>query len=106
MNEDDLDLRLTQALETAPEVAIPVGFAARMAAMAPAAPADVAARFESPRFALWAVRAALGLLVVTMLFFATRAMGRSVVPLTVEIALAAEFALLTVWISLRPGLTR
>jgi len=106
MNDRDLDLKLTQALEAAPEVAIPPGFAARMAAMAPAAPASAVPRFAAPRFAMWSVRAALALLLVTMVFFAPRAVGSSVVPLTLEMALAAEFVLLTVWISLRPGLTR
>jgi len=115
MTEHDLDLRLTQALETPPEISIPSDFASRVAATLPAArfaapryvaPGFVVARFVAPRFAMWAARAALGLLVLTMLFFAPRAVGRSVVPLTLETTFAAEFVLLSVWISLRPGLTR
>jgi hypothetical protein len=106
MTDRELDLKLTQALETPPQLSIPPGFAARMAALAPAAASVAPAGVSAPRFAMWAVRVSLAILLLTMLFFAPRAVGSSVVPLTLEIALAAEFALLSLWISLRPGLTR
>jgi len=98
---DNLEARLIRALETPPPILIPTGFAARVAHSASAIPTP-AESWVSPRFGVWAVRGALALLILAMLLFAPSAITRSVVPLTLEFILTAEFVALTVWISLRP----
>ena len=104
---DPLDAALTRALQAAPHVSLPDDFAQRVLAQLPATPP---ARRPLPAFlpATPSIgrRAAFGaliLLLITMLAFALPASSANpLVRLSVEGAATAEFALLTVWLSLRP----
>jgi hypothetical protein len=100
-----LEARLIRALETPPQLAIPDGFAVRVAALgrmqtpafAPAWPV----RFGSHRVGSLVMRGALAILILAMLLFAPWAGHRSVVASTLEYAFAFEFVALTVWMCLR-----
>jgi hypothetical protein len=95
--EVELEARLVRALEAAPRVEIPAGFAQRVGAMAAAESRAVPA----PRFGVWALRGAFALLMVAMLCFAPWATTGSAMPMTLEYLLAAEFVGLACWLSLR-----
>jgi hypothetical protein len=91
---DTLELRLTRALDNKPEVAIPAGFAARIAS-------QVAERSEvavvPARFGLLAARIGMVLLFLALLALAMRAPGHSVLTVTMEWVLCAELAGIAVW---------
>ena len=103
---DAMENRLVRALEATPAVAIPEGFAARLAGKVPTG--AMAARQAVPvttqvgvRMA-WAVAAAL---LVAMFVLAPWAVGIGTLR-WVESSVEMEFVALTVWLSLRPLLRR
>jgi hypothetical protein len=101
---DGLSERLTAALEAAPEVRIPDGFAVRTAALARQLyPAAANARPLRPRFSLLAARLVLAILAVAMLVCAGAAQKPSVPLFASEALLALEFVALITWLSLRAG---
>ncbi len=106
-NADEiLDRRLTAALEAAPAVAISDDFALRVMQQLPARPALSQARFvTSPGIGRRVAFAAIFVLLAAMLAVGLRASG-SIALTAVEWSFAAEFILLTVWMSLRPKALR
>jgi hypothetical protein len=101
---DELGRRLTRALEAAPAVLIPEGFAARTAAAAATHLTDIPAL--TSRFGALATQFAFAVLIVAMLVFAPWASTRSIVPVLLEILLALEFVALSTWLSLRQQVAR
>ena len=105
-----LEARITRALEAAPQIDIPAGFAARVAARAPrAAESDRmpwGIPISTPRVGIWAVRVALAVLLVAMFVFAPQALSHRALPLTIELLLTGEFVVLTAWAGLNPRLIR
>jgi len=101
---DPLDRQLTEALEAVPHIVIPDDFAARVMNRVPARtvwthslPARVSV---GRRVALIAA----GVLLIAMLGFAAPTHDANQLTRTAaEWAFAAEFAVLTVWLSLRQG---
>lgn len=104
---DPLERRLTQALESVPLVAISDDFSARVMAHIPV---RRTLRYEIPAHASIGRRvafAAIALLFVAMFVFAlqTGTMNPAIRDAAIW-AVAAEFIILTVWMSLRPNHTR
>jgi len=103
-NRDQLDARMTRALETAPQFSIADDFALRVVERLPvrrrlSLPAEIAA----PRIGRRVTFAALLVLFVAMIAVALHTQGKGARPYAlVEGLLAAEFIVLTVWLSLRP----
>ena len=102
-NRDNLDARLTRALEATPPVSITDDFATRVMQRLPARrrvilPSEIAA----PQIARRVASGSLLVLFIAMIVLALHAHGAASRSYTViEGALAAEFMVLTVWISLR-----
>ena len=100
---NDLEHRITKALERAPDLSIPSDFAKRVAAHIrprPAAPA-----LPQRHFTRNTVVAALSILIVAMLIFLP-SVTHLAVAVPVEYSLVAEFVGLIVFISLRPRALR
>lgn len=104
---DPLERRLTQALESVPQVTIADDFATRVMRRLPARPNM---SFQLPSRASIGRRVALialALLFVAMFGFALQTDNRNVVVRDAVVwAFAIEFILLTVWVSLRPSQLR
>ncbi len=102
---DRIDQALTQALEAVPRVDIAEDFAARvLSRLSATAPSRIALPVYLPPFPSVGRRIALAsaiLLFVAMFALAVAPAAPSVRTAT-EIACAAEFILLTVWLALRP----
>jgi hypothetical protein len=96
---DKLDARLTNALETPPNVRVADDFAARIALRAAAEYPALHRPQTAPasRFGLLATRVSTAMLLLAMVVSA-----RLTASLTVEFTLAAEFIALTLWLTLRP----
>lgn len=118
-NQDQrFDQRLTAALEAAPAIPVPEGFAARILAQLPTQhPAKLALRrrLSLPEFPAlpsptvgWRVSYAAALIVLTaMLLTASHPEGRTHLGATIlEWSLTVEFILLTLWLTLRTLITR
>jgi hypothetical protein len=93
---DSMDARLTRALERKPAVAVPAGFAARVAGQMPVRNAVTVPPARYGRAAMWIGMAVLVvvLVVVTMHFH-----GRTMFGLALEWILCAELAGLAAWLS-------
>lgn len=101
---DPLERRLTAALEAAPAITIPDDFAARVMSRLPtpiATPYGVAARTSIGRRV--SMVAAAALFIAMFVFAIQRGGANESMRLQVEAIIAAEFIILTVWLSLRPG---
>ena len=103
---DELAHRITRALEAPPRVAIPAGFAARVAAQASAQTPSTLPLPSSSHFGQIASYVAFALLLAAMVLFAPWARTGRFVPVANEFLLAFEFVALMTWTSLRPGTTR
>jgi hypothetical protein len=100
--KDELDLRVTRALERVPEVTIPAEFAARVAAQVPKR-REMAAR--PARYGWMAMRSSMAVLVIAMVAVAMHAGQRSSVFGTMlEWMLCAELVGLAVWLGGVKGL--
>jgi hypothetical protein len=103
---DDLDHRLTRALETAPVFTLPEGFAARTASAASRLPTPSAVPQLSRRFSTLTIQFAFAALILAMLIFApwiaSQPRAHSLLLLLTEIAFAIELVALTTWQTLRP----
>ena len=120
--DQHLDRRLTAALEAAPAIRIPEGFAARVLSELPAQhPSRLQSRLETlrrPSFAdlpalptptvgRYASYAAALILITAMLAAAAHPEGPTHFGATLlEWSLTAEFILLTLWLTLRTLITR
>jgi len=114
MNQDLLDERLTEALETAPRVEIAEDFAVRvMRRLPPRGTLPYQVRTLPYRVRVQASvgrRVSLAALMVLLLAVAAFALqtgsGNVMARIAVESVFAVEIVLLTVWLSLRPGALR
>ena len=98
---DDLDQRLSRALQTAPQPLISVGFAARVSAAAAASTVPGASPVGRARpIGQVLAYSALAVLFVLMLLTARPH------SLLIESSLTVEFILLTLWLTLRSQLER
>jgi hypothetical protein len=96
----DLDARILLALEHLPEVSIPVDFAARVAAKAPAVTTPAA--IKPTHYGRNAMLAAMLVLLLALLAFAPRSVGGSHFWLALEWIFCAQFLALGVWFGIRP----
>ena len=90
-----LDERIVLTLETAPAIAIPVDFAARITSQLPAIPS-----LRQARYGYRAAGACLVLLLALMAAFA-QSTATSVFWLSMESIFCAQFSLLAVWLVAR-----
>jgi len=120
--DQHLDRRLTSALEAAPAIVIPEGFAARVLSELPAQhPSRLQGRLETlrppsiarfpalptPTVGRYASYAAALILITAMLLAAAHPEGPTHFGATIlEWSLTAEFILLTLWLTLRTLITR
>ena len=93
-----LDRRLIHALEIAPEPQISADFAARVASRLPA---RRAVSLTPTYYGYYAMLVSVVILLTTLLLLAPRTAGRSVLELTVQWLLCAQFIGLAVWLSVR-----
>ncbi len=100
---DQLDARLTAALEAAPPLSISTDFAAQVARQLAAI--QPAPQTRRSKVGTWTLRAALALLVLAM-FITAATFGTERNALLTESIFAAEFILLASWAALRPTLLR
>lgn len=105
--ERALDMKIVQALETRPEVAVPSGFAARVASRVPArGPAHgYAARrtitLHPTHYGQWAMAASLVVLAVTLVALLVNGFGDTPIGLAVVWIVYAQLLALAVWFGLR-----
>jgi hypothetical protein len=93
-----LDQRIIRALEASPEPQIPDDFAARVASCVPASrPLSV----TSTRYGHNAILISIAVLFAALFALAPHTVNRSVVGLTIECLLCAQFIALTIWLSVR-----
>jgi len=106
-NEKALDMRIVQTLESRPGVAIPAGFAARVASRVPArGPAHgFAARRDVPlhatHYGQWAMAASLVVLAVALVALLVNGFGNTAIGLAVVWIVYAQLLALAVWFGLR-----
>jgi hypothetical protein len=94
----ELDQRVIRALEASPEPQIPDDFAARVASRVPASrPLSV----TPTRYGHNAILISIAVLFAALFALAPHAVNRSVVGLTIECLLCAQFIGLTIWLSIR-----
>jgi hypothetical protein len=94
----ELDQRIIRALEASPVPQIPDDFAARVASRLPASrPLSV----TSTRYGHNAILISIVVLFGALFTLAPHAVNRSVVGLTIECLLCAQFIALTIWLSVR-----
>jgi len=93
---DDIDTRLTSALERKPAVDVPAGFAARVAAQLPVQMAAVA---PTTRYGLMAARIAMGVVLVALVVLATHSTGHTLVGVALQWVLYAELVGLAAWLT-------
>lgn len=93
-----LDRRIIRALESAPLVDVPAGFAGRVVRQLPPRPELI---MTPVRYGQRAAIACLVFLVILILNFAHRATGTSLYWFSIESILCSQFALLTVWLVVR-----
>jgi hypothetical protein len=92
---DALEERVTRALERAPEVTIPAGFAARVADRLPERRAFAVTH---ARYGLMAIRISMAVLVISLVAVAMLAGERSVFGIALEWVLCAELVALAMWL--------
>jgi len=94
----ELDQRVIRALEASPQPYIPDDFAARVASRVPASrPLSV----TSTRYGHNAILISIAVLFAALFALAPHAVNRSVLGLTIECLLCAQFIALTIWLSVR-----
>lgn len=94
----ELDQRVIRALEASPDPHIPDDFAARVASRVPASrPLSV----TPTRYGHNAILISIALLFAALFVLAPHEVNRSVVGLTIECLLCAQFIGLTIWLSVR-----
>ncbi len=93
---DMLEERVTRTLERIPEVTIPAGFAARVAALVPKRREFVA---KPAHYGLLVMRVSMALLVIALMAVAMLAGGRNVFGIALEWVLCAELVALALWMS-------
>ena len=100
MNADSeaLEQKIMKALGSAPDVAVPEGFAARLARSLPPQPALI---LTPARFGVGAAMVCLVVLVALMLLLTPRAVGSSALWISIESIFCAQFACLAVWLVAR-----
>jgi hypothetical protein len=96
-----LESRITQALEQAPPVTAPEGFAARVMAGLPEHAAQSVPPLRRSYFGFAAVAASLVVLLAAMLWLAPRATGHALYWMGFEWILCAQFCVAAVWLGLR-----
>lgn len=95
-----LDANIARALETAPAVEIPAGFAARVAAQVP--PLETVAL--TPRhYGRNAAIVSMGVLLALIAVFAQRSMGSSLLWTSIEWIFCVQLALVAFWLTGRHG---
>jgi hypothetical protein len=95
---DRLDQRLTHALETAPDPQVPADFAARVATLLPARrPVSL----TPTHYGHYSMLASVVILMAALLVLAPRTTDRSVLELSLQWLLCAQFIGLAVWLSTR-----
>lgn len=102
--ERELDARVVEMLERAPQVRIPEDFAARVAASIPAdslrvRAAHMYARIPARRIGYSVAGACLLVLALAMLALAPRT-AHSTFYLAIELTLAAQFCVLAAWVAM------
>jgi hypothetical protein len=109
-HDQELDLRLTRALAAVPAVRVPDDFAQRVLAQLPAQPLLFASAAATPNIARRVTFAAAAMLLLAMLLVArlVPATGHpAAIACTVaEFTFAAEFILLSLWLTLRSHLSQ
>ena len=97
-SQTELDQRVIRALEASPQPYIPDDFAARVASRVPASrPLSV----TSTRYGHNAILISIAVLFAALFALAPHAVNRSVLGLTIECLLCAQFIALTIWLSVR-----
>jgi len=97
-SSETLEARITLALETAPRVSIPSGFAARVARqLPPLTPVKLTPR----RYGRNVAAACMAMLLPLIFFFANRATGTSLLWSSIEWIFCIQFALVAVWLAFR-----
>ncbi len=99
-DERGLDAKIARALETAPEVEISAGFAARVAAQVP--PLEAVAL--TPRhYGRNAAIVSVGVLLALIVVFAQRSMGSSLLWSSIEWIFCVQLALVAFWLTAKHG---
>ncbi len=93
-----LDAHILAALETSPRIAVPPGFAARVAGQLPPRPPVV---LSPRRYGLIAAAVCVLIVLALMQAFARTSLSSSLCSLVIESILCVQFVLLTVWIVAR-----
>jgi len=93
-----LETKITLALETAPEICIPSGFAARIASQLPPL---ASATVTPPRYGRNVAVVCMAMLLALILIFAHRATGTSLLWSSIEWIFCVQFALVAVWLAVR-----
>ncbi len=99
-DERSLDAKIAHALETAPEVEIPPGFAARIASQV--SPLETVA-FTPRHFGRNAAIVSVGVLLALIVVFAQRSTGSSLLWSSVEWIFCVQLALVAFWLTARTG---
>jgi hypothetical protein len=94
----ELDRRVVRALEVAPEMQVPAGFAARVASRLPVRHAGSATPTYYGRNAMWACSV---ILLAALLALAPREGAHSALGLAIEWLLCAQLIAFTLWLSIR-----
>ncbi len=94
----ELDRKILLALETAPRLAIPAGFAARVMAQLPARPTVAV---TPARYGYRMGAACLFLVLALMVAFAHHGMGTSLFGASLEWTLFLQFAVVAIWLVAR-----
>jgi hypothetical protein len=99
-DEKWLEAKIARALETAPEMEIPAGFAAKVAAQMP--PLETVAL--TPRhYGRNAAFACMAVLLALIVVFAQRSIGNSLVWSSIEWIFCVQLALVAFWLTARNG---
>jgi hypothetical protein len=101
---DELEIRLTRALEQAPVVAIPEDFALRVAAAVPALRTAALREISVPTLSVGNLVAGVVAVLLVAAMFVVGWWGGSRAMVWAEVGLGIEFAVLTAWLGLRPVL--
>jgi len=97
-NQQALEAKITLALETAPAISVPSGFAARIAGQLP--PLTIAT-VTPRRYGRSVAMVCMCLLLALILIVAHRATGTSLLWSSIEWIFCIQFALVSVWLAVR-----
>jgi hypothetical protein len=95
-NVDSMDELLTRALERKPAVAVPAGFAARVAGQVPV---RKAVAMPTVRYGVLVARTGMGVLLLALVMVAMHSSGRTAFGVAIEWVLCAELVGLAAWLS-------